>query len=73
MTLILNISILIIGIIIVNVAQRIYLGYISQLAGHDLSSTPVVAIIVGVILTVVVILFNFSIINRKIKEISRKR
>ena len=73
MTLILNISILIIGIIIVYVAQRIYLGYISQLAGHDLSSTPVVAIIVGVILTVVVILFNFSIINRKIKEISRKR
>lgn len=73
MTLILNISILIIGIIIVYVTQRIYLGYISQLAGCDLSSTPVAAIIVGVILTVVVILFNFFIINRKIKEISRKR
>ena len=49
------------------------MGYISQLAGCELSSSPIVAVVVGVVFTAAVILFNFSIINRKIKEISRKR
>ena len=73
MTLILNISILIISIVIICISQRMYMGYISQLAGCELSSSPLVAVVVGVIFTAAVILFNFSIINRKIKEISRKR
>lgn len=73
LTLILNLSILIISIIIIVVGQRFYMGYISQLAGCELSSSPIVAIVVGVIFTTAIILFNFYIINRKIKEISRKR
>lgn len=73
LTLILNLSILIISIIIIVVGQEFYMGYISQLAGCELSSSPMVAIVVGVIFTTAIILFNFYIINRKIKEISRKR
>lgn len=73
LTLILNLSILIISIIIIVVGQGFYMGYISQLAGCELSSSPLVAIVVGVIFTTAIILFNFYIINRKIKEISRKR
>lgn len=73
LTLILNLSILIISIIIIVVGQGFYMGYISQLAGCELSSSPMVAIVVGVIFTTAIILFNFHIINRKIKEISRKR
>ena len=73
MTLILNISILIISLVVICIAQRLYMGYISQLAGCELSSSPIVAVVVGVLFTAAVILFNFSIINRKIKDISRKR
>lgn len=73
LTLILNLSILIISIIIIVVGQGFYMGYISQLAGCELSSSPMVAIVVGVIFTTAIILFNFYIINSKIKEISRKR
>lgn len=73
LTLILNISIWIISSILIIVAQRFYSGYISQLVGCELTSSPIVAIVVGALFTAVVIAFNFFIINRKIREISRKR
>lgn len=73
LTLILNVSIWIISSILIIVAQRFYSGYISQLVGCELTSSPIVAIVVGVLFTAVVIAFNFFIINRKIREISRKR
>lgn len=73
LTLILNISIWIISSILIIVAQRFYSGYISQLVGCELTSSPIVAIAVGALFTAVVIAFNFFIINRKIREISRKR
>ena len=73
LTLILTISIWIISSILIIVAQRFYSGYISQLVGCELTSSPIVAIVVGALFTAVVIAFNFFIINRKIREISRKR
>lgn len=73
LTLILNISIWIISSILIIVVQRFYSGYISQLVGCELTSSPIVAIVVGALFTAVVIAFNFFIINRKIREISRKR
>lgn len=73
LTLILNISIWIISSILIIVAQRFYSGYISQLVGCELASSPIVAIVVGALFTAVIIAFNFFIINRKIREISRKR
>lgn len=73
LTLALNISIWVISSVVIVVAQRLYMDYISQMAGCELSSSPMVAIGVGVLFTMLIIAFNFYIINRKIKEISRKR
>jgi hypothetical protein len=73
LTLTLNISILALSIAFIAVATKLYMGYISQLAGYTLASSPIVAIGVGVVFTIAIILFNFYIINRKIREISRKR
>ena len=69
----LNISIFVISIILIVVTQELYMGYISKLAGFEISSSPIVAIVVGVILTTGIILFNTYIISRKIKDISQKR
>lgn len=73
LTLVLNLSIWVISSIVVVVAQRLYIGYISQMAGCELSASPVVAIGIGGIFTALIIAFNFFVINRKIREISRKR
>ena len=73
LTLALNLSIWAISSIVVVFAQRLYIGYISQMAGCELTASPMVAIVVGGLFTVLIIAFNFFIINRKIREISRKR
>lgn len=73
MTLALNLSVLVLSIIVVYVAQSVYMGYLSDIAGMRLSATPTTAVIVGVVLTVVIIAFNFSIIYRKIRDISQRR
>lgn len=73
LTLALNLSIWAISSVVVVFAQRLYIGYISQMAGCDLSASPMVAIGVGGLFTALIIAFNFFIINRKIREISRKR
>lgn len=73
LTLALNLSIWVISSIVVVFAQRLYIGYISQMAGCELTASPMVAIVVGGLFTALIIAFNFFIINRKIREISRKR
>ena len=73
MTLILNLSIFAISLILIYIAGGHYMGYLSEIAGRTLSSSPTTAVMTGVIFTFVVIAFNFFIINRKIREISRKR
>ena len=72
LTLALNLSIWVISSVVVVFAQRLYIGYISQMAGCELSASPMVAIGVGGLFTTLIIAFNFFIINRKIREISRK-
>ena len=73
MTVVLNLSILIIGIIAVIYAQGWSMGYLGGLFGVTLETSPAASIIAGVVLTTVITLFNFFIIYRKIAEISRKR
>lgn len=73
MTLILNLSILAISLVVVFIAQGEYMGYLSDIAGHELTASPTTAIIVGILFTAVIIAFNFFIIYRKIREISKKR
>lgn len=73
MTLILNLSILAISLVVVLIAQGEYMGYLSDIAGHELTASPTTAIIVGILFTAAIIAFNFFIIYRKIREISKKR
>ena len=73
MTVILNLSILIIGIAAVTYAQGWYMGYLGSLFGITLEASPTALIIAGVALTAAITLFNFFVIYRKIAEISRKR
>ena len=72
MTLVLNLSVLVLSIVIVCIAQSTYMGYLSDIAGFKLSATPTTAIIVGVVLAAVIIAFNFFIIYRKIRDISQR-
>lgn len=73
MTVILNVSIMVISIVAAALAQNVYMDYLGKLFGVTLESSPMASIVAGVILTVVVTLFNFYIIYRKIAQISRKR
>lgn len=73
MTLILNLSILAISLVLIYIAEEHYMSYLSEIAGYTLAANPTTAIITGIIFTAIVIAFNFFIINRKIREISRKR
>lgn len=73
LTIALNGSILILSLVAVFVAQNIYSNYLSQLDGITISSSPAASIVVGIALTVLITALNIFIINRKIKEISRKR
>ncbi len=73
MTMILNVSIYLISIVVVSYGQGLYMDYVSSLFGMTLQSSPATSIIVGLMLTAVITLFNFFIIHRKIAEISRKR
>jgi hypothetical protein len=73
MTMILNVSIYLISIVVVSYGQGLYMDYVSSLFDMTLQSSPATSIIVGLMLTAVITLFNFFIIHRKIAEISRKR
>ena len=73
LTIALNGSILILSLVAVFVAQNIYSNYLSQLDGITISTSPAASIVVGVALTVLITALNIFVINRKIKEISRKR
>ena len=73
LTLILNFSVFAVSIIAIVIAQRAYMGYLSELMGLSLPTLPIVAIIVGFVFTITIAAFNIFIINRKVREISRKR
>jgi hypothetical protein len=73
MTLVLNLSILAISLVLIYIAKEHYMTYLSEIAGRTLTSSHTTAILTGIIFTTIIIAFNFFIINRKIREISRKR
>ena len=73
MTAILNVSIYVISIALVAYGQGLYMGYLGELFGITLEATPVASIVAGLVLTIIITLFNFYIIYRKIAQISRKR
>ena len=71
MTVVLNLSVWTLSVIAVSFAQDVYMGYLSDVSGVELVSSPIVSIVVGLSLAVVVILFNNWIIQHKIKQILR--
>lgn len=71
MTVVLNLSVWTLSVIAVSFAQDIYMGYLSDVSGVELVSSPIVSIVVGLSIAVVVILFNTWIIQHKIKQILR--
>lgn len=72
-TLVLNLSILAVSLVIIFLTQDLYMEQLSAIAGYQIITSPSVTIIVGVLFTALIIAFNFFIINRKIRNISRKR
>lgn len=73
MTLVLNLSILAVSLVIIFLTQDLYMEQLSAIAGYQITTSPSMTIIVGVLFTTLIIAFNFFIINRKIRTISRKR
>lgn len=71
MAVVLNLSVWALSVIAVSLAQDVYMGYLSDVSGVELVSSPIVSIVVGLSLAVVVILFNTWIIQHKIKQILR--
>lgn len=72
-TLVLNLSILAVSLVIIFLTQDLYMEQLSAIAGYHIATSPSMTIIVGVLFTALIIAFNFLIINRKIRNISRKR
>lgn len=72
-TLVLNLSILAVSLVIILLSQDLYMEQLSAIAGYQITTSPSMTIIVGVMFTALIVAFNFFIINRKIRNISRKR
>lgn len=73
MTLVLNLSVYALSVVVVWLLQGKYMSYLSEIAGFELSATPLSAILFGLDLTAIIVTFNVFIIHRKIREISRRR
>jgi hypothetical protein len=74
MTVVLNISILLVGIAIVAYGRSQFLAPIfSDFLGAGLSTSLTPTIVAGLILTALIICFNVFIILHKVNQISRKR
>ena len=73
LTIVLNVGTYLISVLAVILCQDIYMGKISALIGLEIETTPTVAMIAGAIITAVVTLFNITIIQRKVKQIAKRR
>ena len=73
LTIVLNVGTYLISVLAVIICQDIYMGKISALIGLEIETSPTVAMIAGAIITAVVTLFNITIIQRKVKQIAKRR
>ncbi len=72
-TIVMNISIMVISLVITALVQQLYMELIADYAPSVAESNMSASIIGGVIITTINIIFNIFIINRKVKQIARKR
>ena len=73
LTILLNVGTYLISVLAVILCQDIYMDKISALIGIEIETSPTVAMIAGAIITAVVTLFNITIIQRKVKQIAKRR
>lgn len=74
MTVVLNVSIMVVSFILISVGRTHFLApMISDIMGVGLCTTMTPTIVVGLLLTTAIILFNIYIIYRKVSQISKKR
>ena len=73
MALVLNLSILAVSLVMIFLSQDLYMEQLSAIAGYQIATSSSMTIIVGVLFTAIIIAFNIFVINRKIRNISRKR
>lgn len=72
-TIALNIAIYAVSIVAVVIIQSIYTRYLSDIAGYELSASPLTSVLSGLCIILAIISFNLFIIRRKVKHISRKQ
>jgi hypothetical protein len=70
-TIILSVSIMALSIWLLSHVRVLYIDYLSEAAGREISGGMTLTIISGFVLMVGIILFNMTIIRRKITQISR--
>ena len=64
---------MILSLWIISQLRLIYIDYLAESTGREIHGTMALTIVCGLALMVGIIIFNISIIRRKIVEISRKR
>ncbi len=73
LTIALNVAVVAGAILVVCVLRRYYVAELSVIFGVGVEGSMSQTLLVGAIITVVVVLFNMFIIQRKVNDISRKR
>ena len=69
LTVALNGSILVVAVVIVALLQRLYMGYLSEITAIELPYSPLASALSGVVITLLLALFNIVVIRHKINDI----
>ena len=70
---VLSVSIMVLSLWIISQVRPLYINYLVESTGREIHATMALTIVCGIVLMFGIILFNISVIRRKIVEISRKR
>ena len=69
----LNLAIFVVSIVVTLLIRAKYLGYLGEVFGIEVSSSALVSIVTGIVISIAITAFNVLIIRRKIGLISSKR
>lgn len=69
----LSVTIMMVSLWLISQLRNLYIDYLVQTTGREVDATMALTIVAGLALMFGIILFNISIIRRKIVQISRKR
>lgn len=69
----LSVTIMMVSLWLISLLRHLYIDYLVETTGREVDATMALTIVAGLALMFGIILFNISIIRRKIVQISRKR